>query len=235
MKVAIACAKRKLLVDFHGAYKPTGWVRTYPNVMTSEGVLGNEISKFAGSIHPGHTTTLPFIRMAAGPMDFTPGGMLNVQKNAFAGIPSEPMTLGTRCNQMAMYVVYESPLQMLCDMPTHYLREPECMQFIAAVPAVWQQSIPLAASVGEYVAFARQGADQNWYLGAMTNWTARELTIDFSFLGEGNYTLKVWKDGINADRNAKDFKMETIKVTKNTKLKINLSTGGGWVGIASKG
>ncbi|WP_205943413.1 glycoside hydrolase family 97 protein [Pedobacter polaris] len=233
-KISIATAKRKLLVDFHGAYKPTGWSRTYPNVMTSEGVLGNEISKFAGSINPEHTATLPFIRMAAGPMDFTPGGMLNVQKNAFADIPSEPMTLGTRCNQMAMYVVYESPLQMLCDMPSHYLREPECMQFIAAVPAVWQQSIPLAASVGEYVAIARQGVDQNWYIGAMTNWTAREMTIDFSFLGEGDYTVKVWKDGINADRNAKDFKMETIKVTKNTKLNIKLTTGGGWVGIVSK-
>ena len=233
-KVARAAAKRKLLVDFHGAYKPTGWSRTYPNVMSSEGVLGNEISKFAGSIDPTHTTTLPFIRMAAGPMDFTPGGMLNVQKNAFAGIPSEPMTLGTRCNQMAMYVVFESPLQMLCDMPTHYLREPECMEFIGAVPAVWQQTVPLSASVGEYVAIARQGKDNNWYLGAMTNWTAREMTIDFSFLAEGNHALKVWKDGINADRNAKDFKMETIVVTRNTKLKINLTTGGGWVGVVSK-
>ncbi|TCC87934.1 glycoside hydrolase family 97 protein [Pedobacter frigiditerrae] len=233
-KVAKAAAKRKLLVDFHGAYKPTGWSRTYPNVMSSEGVLGNEISKFVGSIDPAHTTTLPFIRMAAGPMDFTPGGMLNVQKNAFAGIPSEPMTLGTRCNQMAMYVVFESPLQMLCDMPTHYLREPECMEFIKAVPAVWQQSIPLAASVGEYVAFAREGADHKWYIGAMTNWTAREMVLDFSFLGDGEYTAQVWKDGINADRNAKDFKMETINVTKNSRLNINLTTGGGWVGIVSK-
>jgi alpha-glucosidase len=233
-KIALACAKRKLLVDFHGAYKPTGWSRTYPNIMTSEGVLGNEISKFANTIDPGHTATLPFIRMAAGPMDFTPGGMLNVQKNAFAAVPGEPMTLGTRCNQMAMYVVYESPLQMLSDLPTHYLREPECMEFLSAVPTVWQQTVPLAAAVGEYVAVARQAADQKWYLGAMTNWTARSLTLDFSFLGDGDYTLKVWKDGINADRNAKDFKMETIKVTKNTKLKVNLTTGGGWVGIVQQ-
>jgi alpha-glucosidase len=233
-KVAKAAAKRKLMVDFHGAYKPTGWSRTFPNVMTSEGVLGNEISKFAAAIDPGHTTTLPFIRMAAGPMDFTPGGMLNVQKNAFAAVPSEPMTLGTRCNQMAMYVVFESPLQMLCDMPTHYLREPECMQFLSAVPSVWQKTIPLQASVGEYVAVARQAKDNNWYLGAMTNWKARDLKLDLSFLGDGEYTMQVWKDGINADHNAKDFKMLTETVTKNSTVKINMTTGGGWVAIISK-
>jgi alpha-glucosidase len=222
------------MVDFHGAYKPTGWSRTYPNVMTSEGVLGNEISKFAPAIDPEHTATLPFIRMAAGPMDFTPGGMLNVQKKAFAGIPSEPMTLGTRCNQMAMYVVFESPLQMLCDMPTHYLREPECMQFLSAVPSVWQKTVPLEGSVGEYVAVARQAANNKWFVGAMTNWTARDMKLDLSFLGEGEYTMQVWKDGINADRNAKDFKMLTETVTKNTKVKVDMTTGGGWVAIISK-
>ncbi|WP_158828589.1 glycoside hydrolase family 97 protein [Mucilaginibacter lacusdianchii] len=233
-KVAKAAAQRKLLVDFHGAYKPTGWSRTYPNVMTSEGVMGNEISKFAAAIDPPHTTTLPFTRMAAGPMDFTPGGMLNVQKDAFAAVPAEPMTLGTRCNQMAMYVVYESPLQMLCDMPTHYYREPECMQFLSAVPTVWQQTVPLNGAVGEYVTLARQAPNNDWYIGAMTNWNNRELTLDFSFLGDGNYTMKVWKDGINADKNAKDFKMEAIAVTKASKMKINLATGGGWVAIIHK-
>jgi alpha-glucosidase len=233
-KVSKAAAKRKMMVDFHGAYKPTGWSRTYPNVMTSEGVMGNEISKFAGAIDPEHTTTIPFIRMAAGPMDFTPGGMLNVQKNAFAAVPSEPMTLGTRCNQMAMYVVFESPLQMLCDMPTHYYREPECMQFIKAVPTVWQQTIPLEASVGEYVAIAKKARDNQWFIGAMTNWIARDFTLDLSFLDEGNYTMQVWKDGINADKNAKDFKMETIAVTKGSKVKLNLTTGGGWVAILTK-
>lgn len=233
-KVARAAARRKLMVDFHGAYKPTGWSRTFPNVMTSEGVLGNEISKFAPAIDPGHTTTLPFIRMAAGPMDFTPGGMLNVQKGAFAGVPSEPMTLGTRCNQMAMYVVFESPLQMLCDMPTHYLREPECMQFLSAVPSVWQKTIPLQGSVGEYVAVARQAKDNKWYIGAMTNWTAREMELDLSFLADGEYTMRVWKDGINADHNAKDFKMLTEKVNSKSRVKVNMTTGGGWVAMIEK-
>jgi alpha-glucosidase len=233
-KVSKAAAKRKLLVDFHGAYKPTGWSRTYPNVMTSEGVLGNEISKFANAIDPPHTTTLPFTRMAAGPMDFTPGGMLNVQKRAFAAVPSEPMTLGTRANQMAMYVVFESPLQMLCDLPTHYYHEPECMEFLKAVPAVWQNTVPLQGAVGEYVAIARQAKNNDWYLGAMTNWTARNITLALSFLGDGNYTMKIWKDGINADRNAKDFKMETMDVSKSSKININMTTGGGCVAIITK-
>ncbi|MBS7564091.1 glycoside hydrolase family 97 protein [Mucilaginibacter sp. Bleaf8] len=233
-RVAQAAAKRKLLVDFHGAYKPTGWSRTYPNVMTSEGVMGNENTKFAAGIDPPHTATLPFIRMAAGPMDFTPGGMINVQKNDFAAVPSEPMTLGTRCNQMAMYVIYESPLQMLCDIPTHYYREPECMEFLKAVPTVWQQTVPLAGAVGQYVAMARQAPNNDWYIGSMTDWSARELNLDLSFLGDGNYTMQVWKDGANADKNAKDFKMETLEVNKNSKVKINMTTGGGYVAILHK-
>ncbi|PWS28754.1 alpha-glucosidase [Pedobacter yonginense] len=228
-KVSKAAAKRKLMVDFHGAFKPTGWNRTYPNVMTSEGVLGNEISKFGAAITPDHTTTIPFIRMAAGPMDFTPGGMLNVQKNDFAAVPSEPMTMGTRCNQLAMYVVFESPLQMLCDIPTHYYKEPEAMQFLKEVPSVWKQTVPLQAKVGDYVAVARQAKNSDWYIGAMTDWTARDLNLDLSFLGDGQYKMMVWKDGINADKNAKDFKQETIEVNKNTKLNIKMTTGGGYV------
>jgi len=228
-KVAKAAAKRKLMVDFHGAYKPTGWTRTYPNIMTSEGVLGNEISKFASTITQEHTTTIPFIRMAAGPMDFTPGGMLNAQKNAFAAVPSEPMTLGTRCNQLAMYVVFESPLQMLCDMPTHYYREPEAMDFLKEVPSVWKNTVPLQAKIGDYVAVARQAKNNDWFIGAMTDWTARDLILDLSFLAEGKFKMYVWKDGVNADKNAKDFKQETLDVDKNSKITIKMTTGGGYV------
>ena len=228
-KVSKAAAARKMMVDFHGAYKPTGWIRTYPNVVSSEGVLGNEISKFAPAIDPEHTTTLPFIRNAVGPMDFTPGGMLNAQKNAWAANPAEPMTLGTRCNQMAMYVVFESPLQMLSDMPTHYLKEPECMEFLKAVPTQWQTTVPLEAKVGDYVAIARQAKNNDWYIGAMTDWTARDLNIKLNFLPAGKYKMYVWKDGINADRNAKDYKMETIDVTKESDITIKMTTGGGYV------
>lgn len=228
-RVATAAAKRQMLVDFHGAYKPTGWLRTFPNILTSEGVLGNEISKFAGSIDPEHTTTIPFIRMAAGPMDFTPGGMRNTQKNAWAAVPAEPMTLGTRCNQLAMYVVYESPLQMLCDIPTHYYKEPEAMAFLQSVPVVWQQTIPLQARIGDYVAIARQAANDDWYIGAMTDWSPRDLSISLSFLPPGQYKMQVWKDGINADRNARDFKTETLTVNSATTINIKMAKGGGYV------
>jgi len=228
-KVARAAAKRKMMVDFHGAYKPTGWIRTYPNVVTSEGVLGNEISKFANLITPDHTTTIPFIRMAAGPMDFTPGGMLNVQKNAFSAVPSEPMTLGTRCNQLAMYVVFESPLQMLCDMPTHYYKEPEAMEFLKSVPSIWKKTVPLDAKVGDFIAVARQAKNEDWYIGAMTDWTERTLDLKLDFLPVGKYKMLIWEDGPNADKNAKDFKQKTLEVDRNTQLKINMTTGGGYV------
>lgn len=228
-KVSKAAAARKLLVDYHGAYKPVGWLRTYPNTLTSEGVFGNEISKFAGAITPEHTMLLPFIRQAAGPMDFTPGGMINVQQKQFAAVPAEPMTLGTRCNQLAMYVVFESPLQMLCDIPTHYIREPEAMELLSAVPAVWKKTIPLAAKVGDYVAVAREAHNGDWYVGAMTDWTSRDLKLSLGFLPAGEYKMIVWKDGINADKNAKDFKMETITVNNKTELTLNLAKGGGCV------
>ncbi len=233
-KVAKAAAKRKMLVDFHGAYKPTGWARTFPNIMTSEGVLGNEISKFDSTITPGHTATLPFIRMAAGPMDFTPGGMLNVHQKQFAAAPAEPMTLGTRCNQLAMYVVFESPLQMLCDIPTHYLKEEKTMEFLSAVPAVWAKTVPVDGKVGEYVSIARQAENGDWYLGAMTDWTERDLNADLSFLGEGDYQMQVWKDGLNADKNAKDFAMETTTVNKQSKVLMKLVSGGGYVARMTK-
>lgn len=233
-KVAKAAASRKMLVDFHGAYKPTGWLRSYPNVLTSEGVFGNEISKFDPKITPDHTATLPFTRMAAGPMDFTPGGMLNVHKKEWAEVPSEPMTLGTRCNQLAMYVIFESPLQMLCDIPTHYYKEPEAMDFLKSVPTVWARSIALDGKIGEYVAMARQAKNGDWYVAAMTDWTARDLNIDFSFLPPGEYRMRVWKDGINADRNAKDFKMEDIKVNSSVQMSVKLASGGGWVARITK-
>jgi alpha-glucosidase len=233
-KVAIAAAKRKMLVDFHGAYKPTGWSRTYPNIMTSEGVLGNEISKFAGSITPGHTSTLPFTRMAAGPRVFNPGGIGKFNKKKMAEAPTQPKTRGSRCIQKDMYVVYESPLQMLCDIPTHYLKEAQTMEFIKTVPAVWEESIPLDGKVGEFVSIARKAGNGDWYLGAMTDWNARTLSVELSFLAEGNYEIQIWKDGINADKNAKDLKMESLRVNRDTIIPIVMASGGGYVARITK-
>ncbi len=227
-KIAREGAKRKLLVDFHGAYKPSGLNREYPNVITSEGVKGMENNKWSTDITPEHDVTLPFIRMWAGPMDFTPGAMINATKSDYRAIFNSPMSQGTRCHQLAMYAVFESPLQMLSDNPTNYYREPECMEFLSRVPSVWDATVPLDAKAGDYIAVARQkGAE--WYVGAMTDWTARELTLDFSFLEAGkSYTADIYQDGINADRNGNDYKKVTRTITKNDKLTIKLAPGGGW-------
>ncbi len=229
-KVAKAAAEHHLLVDFHGAYKPTGLRRTYPNVLTREGVRGLEWNKWSKDITPTHDVTLPFIRMFAGPMDYTPGAMINATANDFRDIFNRPMSQGTRCHQLAMYVVFESPLQMLADCPSHYLKEPECMEFLSAVPTVWDETRVLNAKVNEYVTIARKHGD-TWYVGAMTNWTPRDFEIDLSFLGADKYKMTSWADGINADRYASDYKKQTRTVTSAEKLKVHLAPGGGWAAM----
>jgi alpha-glucosidase len=229
-KITKETAKRHMLVDFHGSYKPTGLGRAYPNHITREGVRGLENCKWGDAANPEYNVTIPFIRMVAGPMDFTPGAMVNAQKDNFKPIFNRPMSLGTRCHQLAMYVVYESPLQMLADSPSNYLREPECMEFLAKVPTVWDETKVLDAKVADYVLVARKNGDE-WYVGAMTDWTARELTVDFSFLGPGRHTIDIYKDGINADRIGNDYKKETKKISARDKMKIKLAPGGGWAAI----
>ncbi|WP_223808935.1 glycoside hydrolase family 97 protein [Rufibacter hautae] len=234
IRVSEAAAKRKMLVDFHGTYKPTGLYRTYPNVLSYEGVLGLEQNKGSDIVNPEHNVTIPFIRMVAGPMDYTPGAMLNAQKDMWKPVWSKPMSMGTRVHQLAMYVIYESPLQMLADNPTHYNRQPEAMEFLSKVPTEWEQTIPLQAKVGDYVLLARKAKNGDWYVGGMTDWSERELQVDVSFLGEGDYTMTVWKDGVNANRNAEDFKMEKLEVNRHSSISANLAKGGGWVARFSK-
>jgi alpha-glucosidase len=228
-RVAREAAKRKMLVDFHGAYKPTGMQRKYPNAVTREGVLGLEHNKWSKDDSPEHNLDLPFIRMVAGPMDFTPGAMLNAPQKDFQPIFNRPMSQGTRCHQLAMYVIYESPLQMLADSPSNYLREPEVMEFLSVVPSVWNETIAIDGKVGEYAVMARQKANGDWFIGAMTNWTPRELTIDLSFLGSGNYQTTTWHDGTNADHMASDFQKLTRQFNKNDKLTLMMAPGGGFV------
>src|SRR5262245_36947987 len=221
------CANRKMLVDFHGAQRPASLTRTWPNLISTEGVRGMEWSKWSAETEPPHTTTLPFTRMFLGPMDFTPGAMLNAQKKSFAPVFDRPMSLGTRCHQLAMYVVYESPLQMLSDTPSNYLREPESMAFLKAVPTEWDDSKALDGKIGEYVIVARRSG-HDWYVGAMTNWIPRELELDLSFLPAGNFTMEAYQDGVNADRYGSDYKLATSRVSKASKLKLKLAPGGGW-------
>jgi alpha-glucosidase len=233
-RVAREAARRKMLVDFHGSYKPTGMERKYPNVITREGVKGLENSKWSKDVTPEHDVTLPFIRMVAGPMDFTPGAMLNGSEKDFKIDFNRPMSQGTRAHQLAMYVIYESPLQMLADNPSNYLREPEAMEFLASVPAVWEESVPLDGRVGEFVVVARKDSNGDWYVGGMTNGTPRETSVDLSFLGGGAYEAQIIQDGVNADRVASDFKRVLRTVKKGERMTFRMAAGGGFVAVLRK-
>lgn len=226
-RVCREAAKRHMLVDFHGDQKPATMTRTWPNLINTEGVRGMEWSKWSWESEPKHNVTLPFTRMFLGPMDYTPGAMRNATKQTFAPINHQPMAMGTRCQQLAMYVVYEGPLQMLSDSPSNYLREPEAMEFLAAVPTVWDDTRVLDSKIAEYVLLARRSGN-DWYVGAMNDWDPRDLEVDFSFLPEGNFTLDSYEDGVNADRNASDYVKKTTQINRNTKLKIHLAPGGGF-------
>ena len=223
-------AKYKLLIDLHGTHKPTGLQRTYPNAINFEGVHGLEEMKWAqpGTDQVTYDVTMPFIRMVAGPLDYTQGAMNNANKENFKAVYSEPMSQGTRCRQLAQYIIFDSPLNMLCDAPTNYLKEEECTKFIAAIPTVWEETKALCGEVGKYLAMARQKNDV-WYVGALTNWDSRDMELDLSFLGEGEYKAEIFEDGINADRVGKDYKRKVIPVPADRRLKIHMASGGGHV------
>ena len=226
-KVSMETAKRHMLVDFHGGQRQITMTRTWPNMISGEGVRGMEWSKWSADSEPKHNVTLPYTRMFLGPMDYTPGAMRNATKLTFAPIFQQPMALGTRCQQLAMYVVYESPLQMLSDSPSNYIHEPEAMEFLSPIPSVWDDTKALDGKIAEYVAVARRSGN-DWYVGAMNDWTAREIEINFSFLPAGEFSISYYEDGPNADRYASDYRLVKTKVNNSTKLKIKLAPGGGW-------
>ena len=228
-ELAEKAAKNHLLVDYHGMYKPSGLVTTWPNVINCEGVRGMENEKWGVKDHPGYDVSIPYIRMLAGPMDYTPGAMRNATKEAIRPINSNPMAQGTRCHQLAMYTVFEAPLQMLSDNPTAYMREQESTDFIAAVPTTFDETVALDGKVGEFVSIARRKGT-TWFVGAMSSWTPREATIDLSFLGDGTYKAITFEDGINADRDATDYVRKEVTVTSKDKIKIQMAPGGGWAG-----
>jgi len=267
--IAEIAAKYEFLVDYHGAFKPSGIEKVWPNLLTYEGVMGNEQSKWKVShfpyskdiypINPEHNLTIPFIRMAAGAMDFTPGGMNNVNQFDYKWDPSDtspagfnsagkplstednmhafntrPLVLGSRAHQVAMYTVFESPLQMMCDSPTIYKKEQETVDFITQIPTIWDETFVIEGAISDYIVLARRNGD-NWYLAAMTDWTARGFDIDLSFLEENfNYDVQIFKDGVNTDRNAMDYKFEKLSLNSNSKLKISMASGGGFSAIFRK-
>lgn len=232
-RIAEMAAKYKLSLDLHGFYKPTGLNRTYPNIINYEAVFGMEEMKW-NSIQKDmmeYDVTMPYIRMMAGPVDYTPGAMRNASKKDFKDIYYNPMSQGTRCHQLATYVVHDSPLTMLADNPTIYKREQECTNFITSIPNKnIDQTRVLQGKLGESIVMGRKvGTD--WYVGGMTDWTAREITLNFDFLGKGTYEATLFKDGINADKQAEDYKKEVFTVNSESKKKIRMASGGGFAMI----
>ena len=235
-KLAECAAKYHLYLDYHGL-KPFGIQRAYPNIFNFEGVKGLENSKWEprvgdGPLHnqPRYDVTAPYLRMLAGPMDYTPGAMMNAMKDYFFGNNDHPMSQGTRVHQMAMYTTFEAPLQMLADSPTMYMKNQECTDFIAQIPTTFDETIALDGQLGEYTVIARKKGD-TWFVAAMTDWTPRDLTLDLSFLGDGNYTADIFADGMNALKDATDYQHTTQNVTAKSRLAIHLSSGGGWTAI----
>ena len=225
---AAVSAKYHMFVDFHGAFKPVGMSRTYPNVLNYEGVFGLENMKW-GPVDMDQVTydvTIPFTRLVAGPADYTQGAMRNATRANYRSVGDEPMSQGTRCHQLAEYIIFDAPLSMLCDSPSNYLREPECTAWIAAVPTVWDETVALAGEIGEYVVMARRKGDV-WYVGALNNWEPRDLELDLSFLPAGA-KVQVMADGVNAHRAARDFKQAECQLDGKP-VKIHLAPGGGWV------
>ena len=227
-KAAATAAKYHMLVDFHGAYKPTGLQRTYPNIMNFEGIHGLEQMKWSGPEvdQVTYDVTIPFTRLVAGPADYTQGAMRNATRSNYYPCNSEPMSQGTRCHQLAEYIVFDAPLTMLCDSPTNYRKEEECTAFIASVPTVWDETIALQGKIAEYVVVARRSGNK-WYVGALGNWDERDLVVDLSRLGVGAKQGEVFADGVNADRKAQDYRHE--QVTVNGTWKVHLAPGGGAV------
>jgi alpha-glucosidase len=233
-KTAAVAAKYNLLVDYHGMFKPTGMQRTYPNIINFEGVHGLEQLKWEnGSDFPAHDCQIAFTRMVAGPLDYTPGSMLNQNKQSFRACGTLPTSQGTRCHQMALMTLFEAPLQMLCDSPTQYMRNQECTDFMGKVPTVWDETVGLVGKVGEYAAVARRKGDV-WYVSAINNWNARQVKLPTAFLGGGEWKAEIFADGINADRDATDYVKSVATVKTGDDLTINMASGGGWTARLTK-
>ena len=229
-RIAEMTARYKLTLDLHGIYKPTGINRTYPHIINFESVFGMEEVKWTDIKNnmPLYDVTFPYIRMMVGPVDYTPGAMRNATKADWRAMYYTPASMGTRCHQLAAYIVHDSPFTMLCDAPTNYLNEQECVDFIASLPVEVDSTFIASGELGKYIVTVRK-KDVNWYIGGMTNWDERDVQLDFSFLPEGmSYTAVLFKDGVNANKQAEDYRKETIRIDKDSRLTLHLASGGGF-------
>ena len=215
-------------MDFHGAYKPTGLQRTYPNVLNFEGIHGLEQMKWSGPEvdQVTYDVTVPFTRLVAGPADYTQGAMRNATRGNYRPVNTEPMSQGTRCHQLAEYIIFDAPFTMLCDSPSNYRKEPECTDFIASIPTVWDETVALDGKIAEYVVIARRSGS-TWYVGALGNWDARDLEVDLSPLGIQHAEGEAFVDGVNAHRAARDYRKTEVFVNKT--WEVHLAPGGGAV------
>lgn len=232
-RVAKVAADKRMMVMFHGAFKNAGFERTYPNSITREGVLGSEYNIWSDKATPEHDLILPFTRMVSGPMDYEPGFMVNVNKQSFRPVADMLMSMGTRCHQLAMFVAYESPLQLFSGNPSDALLDETYTRFLGTLPTTWDETVVLDAKISDYLLLARR-KDSDWYLTAMTDWTERNLTADLSFLGSGSYSAEICEDGINARHYGSDYKMRTEAVNASSKLIIRMAPGGGYVAKIKK-
>ncbi len=223
--MAETAARYRLMIDFHGATKPTGLERTWPNVLGYEAVAGMEHSKWTRRDNPDHELMLPFTRMLAGPMDYTPGGFENATNDGFVARNERPMVMGTRAHQLAMYVVYLAPFQMVSDDPLAYRDQPS-FRFIQDVPATWDETRVLNGKPGEFITVARRRGTE-WFLGSMTNWTPRETETALSFLAGGQYRAEIYADADDAGRMPKNVSIRNQVVDASTKLTMRLAPGGG--------
>lgn len=230
-RIAKTCAQYKLFVDYHGYFAPTGMNRTYPNILNYEGVFGMEEARWAkkDTDMPKYDVTFPFIRMMAGNVDFTPGALRNGTKENWVECYQNPVSMGSRCHQLACYVIQDSPFTMLCDAPTNYEREQECVDMITSIPDTWDETKILQGIIGCYIVSARRNSS-DWYVGGQTNWEEREVVLSLDFLSSGEtYLATIVTDGINANHNAEDYHVATKTLTSHDKLVIKLASGGGFI------
>ena len=229
-RIADATAKNNLMLDLHGFYTPTGLNRTYPNIVNYESVFGMEEMKWSDpSVDmPEYDVTFPYIRMMAGPVDFTPGAMLNRSKSDWKPVYSTPMSQGTRSHQIANYIVHDTPFTMLADSPSNYLDNPDCLAFLASIPSEWDETQVIDGELGEYIVTLRK-KDKGWFIGGQTDWNPRDYTLDFSFLPQGSdFKVTIIKDGMNAGKQAEDHEWESFTANSSTRKNIHLASGGGF-------
>jgi len=227
-RVAKACAQHKIMIMYHGSYPPKGFNRTYPNAVTREGVMGSEYNIGSDKVTPHHDLMLPFTRMLAGSFDYEPGLLNNATKGGFRPIEGMPMSFGTRCHQLAMFVVYDNPIQIFAGNPSQGSNEPEFMNLLGSVPTTWDETIIPEAKVGEYIVTGRK-KNNDWYIAGLTDWTPRDFSLKLDFIGEGTYTATLCRDGINAEKYPADYNIGSFEVTGKTIVPIHLAPGGGFL------